>query len=232
MENVFRYSLGIALFAATDAQVEYCRAVIQCGYRALVPERGNSNEELEFAEVDILEMVEYFHVFRRGTFQVTGAFVPRVKEQSRGTGVDECRDDVVHRCGRFGFPSLFFAKGVESPQARVVALCRDDSFGTQDVGYPAGESVGSPDVSRQDGNDVSPRGVDVDDCRVGVFRLHGRGYGTDAYTESPDEDEGIVPGKMFGHESGDGRDTGTIRLFSFGEKFSTGQFLPYGAGDL
>ena len=82
--------------------------------------------------------------------------------------------------------------GVKSPKIVVVALGRDDGECPKYGGKPAGEFVGSSNVSGEDGDNVFARGVDANDGWVRVFRLRARGDGPHADAESADEDESFV----------------------------------------
>ena len=72
--------------------------------------------------------------------------------------------------------------GVKSPKIVVVALGRDDGECPKYGGKPAGEFVGSSNVSGEDGDNVFARGVDVDD---GGIRVLGLDAGAMARTQMP-----------------------------------------------
>ena len=105
--------------------------------------------------------------------------------------------------------------GVKSPKIVVVALGRDDGECPKYGGKPAGEFVGSPDVTGEDGNGVLASGVDANDGWVRVFRLRARGDGPHADAESADEDESFVTGKIGGDKGRDRVDGGTGIFLSF-----------------
>ena len=105
--------------------------------------------------------------------------------------------------------------GVEGPEVVVVALGGDDGGGAEYRGKSAGEFVGTPNVTGEDGDDMFARGVDVDDGGVRVFGVDAGGDGPDTDAESADKDETFVAGKVGGDEGRDGVDGGTGICLSF-----------------
>ena len=102
--------------------------------------------------------------------------------------------------------------GVKSPKIVVVALGRDDGECPKYGGKPAGEFVGSSNVSGEDGDNVFARGVDVDDGGIRVLGLDAGGDGPDTDAESADEDESFITGKI-GGDKGRGRVDGGSGVF-------------------
>ena len=95
--------------------------------------------------------------------------------------------------------------GVKSPKIVVVALGRDDGECPKYGGKPAGEFVGSSNVSGEDGDNVFARGVGLD----------AGGDGPDTDAESADEDESFITGKIGGDKGRDRVDGGTGIFLSF-----------------
>lgn len=105
--------------------------------------------------------------------------------------------------------------GVEGPEVVVVALGGDDGVGAEYGGKSAGEFVGTPNVTGENGYNMFARGVDVDDGGVCVLGVDARGDGPDTDAESADEDETFVAGKVGGDKGRDGVDGGTGIFLSF-----------------
>ena len=105
--------------------------------------------------------------------------------------------------------------GVEGPEVVVVTLGGDDGVGAEYGGKSAGEFVGSPNVTGEDGYNMFARGVDVDNGGVRVLGVDAGGDGPDTDAESADEDETFVAGKVGGDEGRDGVDGGSGIFLSF-----------------
>ena len=93
-------------------------------------------------------------------------------------------DGMIHRrADQLCPPALLLAQRIESPQSPAVALRRDDSLTTEDMGDATSEVVGSADVPRGDGDHVVTRRVDAEDGRVDVLILQEIAHGADTDPE-------------------------------------------------
>ena len=99
-------------------------------------------------------------------------------------------DGVIHRrAEQLCPPALLLAQRIESPQSPPVALCRDDSLTTEDMGDATSEVIGSADMPRGDGDHVVTRRVDAEDGGVDVLILQEIAHGPDTDPEGGAEDQ-------------------------------------------
>ena len=136
-----------------------------------------------------------------GALQLARSLVLHLEEEGGLLPIGIESDGAIQSLGAgLRHPAIAAREEIQSPQACIVGLRADDGLGTEEGSEVARQLVGTADVSREDGDDVAPRAVDVDHRWIGVLVPDQWSDATHTDTHSSDEDPPFECGELLGYE--------------------------------